>query len=140
MAYRLILNTAASKEIAWHCEHYSARGLMKSQTGAQMAQEMGIPVSALTSTFDNYNASAATKSDVWGKRFFPALPVNATDTFHVCQVAPVIHYTMGGVETNARAEVLGPNGIIPGLTSLNSIYCTLIWIFSLHYPYLFPLM
>jgi MarR-like DNA-binding transcriptional regulator SgrR of sgrS sRNA len=27
--YRLVLNTAAASEIAWHCKHYKDRGLMK---------------------------------------------------------------------------------------------------------------
>jgi hypothetical protein len=38
--YRLVLNSAAAKQIAWHCEHYAARGLMRTLTGAQLAAEV----------------------------------------------------------------------------------------------------
>lgn len=50
--YRLILNSAAGKEIEWHCKHYSGRGLMRHfSSGAELAKEMGIPASKLADTF-----------------------------------------------------------------------------------------
>lgn len=50
--FRLILNSAASKEIEWHCKHYVGRGLMhKFASGADLAKDMKIPVEKLNSTF-----------------------------------------------------------------------------------------
>merc|ERR1711966_538222 len=69
--FRLILNGAASKEIAWHCKHYCGRGLMKSfASGDEIAKEMGIEAAVLAETFSTYSKGAAEKKDPFGKKFF----------------------------------------------------------------------
>ena len=39
------------------------------KTGADMAKEMGIPVSELKNTFDKYNEGAKSKKDEFGKLY-----------------------------------------------------------------------
>ncbi|KAI9316695.1 FAD binding domain-containing protein [Dichotomocladium elegans] len=114
---RLILNTAASKEIEWHCRHYAGRGLMKKfDSGEALAKEMGIPPSKLKETFDTYNAIAAGKQkDPWGKRFFHNVPIQMSDYFYVAHMQPVLHYTMGGVEITPNAEIKSGDGCVSGL-------------------------
>lgn len=115
---RLVLNTAASKEIEWHCRHYAGRGLMKKfESGEALAKEMGIPPKQLEQTFETYNRIADGKEkDPWGKRFFHNVPIKMTDDFYVALMQPVLHYTMGGVEITPDAEIKGTNGTpIPGL-------------------------
>jgi hypothetical protein len=66
---RLVLNGKASSEIEWHCKHYVGRGLMKRfESGEALAKEMGIDASTLKKTFDDYNTSAETKKDPYGKK------------------------------------------------------------------------
>merc|ERR1719382_2330799 len=49
--FRLCLNKAASEEIAWHCKHYTGRGVMKFYaSGEELAKDMGIPVQTLIDT------------------------------------------------------------------------------------------
>lgn len=108
--YRLVLNTAASSEIAWHCKHYKDRGLMKELTGQQLAAELGIPHSKLKETCDMYNSDAdfykrTGKADRFGKVHFINTPVSADDTFHVAVVTPLVHYCMGGIAANHEAQV-----------------------------------
>lgn len=93
---RLVLNTAASKEIEWHCKHYVGRGLMKHfKNGDELAKEIGIPPSELKKTFDEYNQIAAGNvKDPWGKKYFHNYPIKMEQDFHVAQMAPVLHYTM----------------------------------------------
>ena len=93
---RLILNTAASKEIEWHCRHYAGRGLMKKfDSGADLAKEMGISPAKLKETFETYNSIAEGKvKDPWGKRFFHNVPIKMEDYFYVAHMQPVLHYTM----------------------------------------------
>lgn len=93
---RLILNTAASKEIEWHCKHYTGRGLMKKfANGEALAKEMGISPKKLEKTFEDYNDIAAgKKKDPWGKKFFQNVPIKMTDDFYVALMQPVLHYTM----------------------------------------------
>ncbi|KAG1456413.1 hypothetical protein G6F46_007544 [Rhizopus delemar] len=115
---RLVLNTAASKEIEWHCRHYAGRGLMKKfDNGEALAKEMGISPKHLEETFDTYNAIAEGKiKDPWGKRFFHNVPIKMTDYFYVALMQPVLHYTMGGVEITPDAEIKSTQGTpIPGL-------------------------
>jgi hypothetical protein len=63
------LNGKASNDIEWHCKHYVGRGLMKRfDSGQALANEMGLSPSVLKKTFDEYNTSARTKKDPYGKK------------------------------------------------------------------------
>jgi flavocytochrome c len=104
---RLVLNSKASNTLDFHTRHYSGRGLMKKMSGAELAKEIGCGNSALSSSFDDYNAIAdGKKKDPWGKKFFHNLPFSINDTFHVSVMEPVLHFTMGGIEINDHAQVL----------------------------------
>merc|ERR1711972_456709 len=140
--FRLCLNKAASDEIIWHCKHYTGRGVMKYYpTGEALAKDMGVPLSTLEEEHEkHYQAAKKQEKDpdggsfpaypsgkTWdepsgktgsGKKFFhniiPGSEV-ATEPFYVAIITPVIHYCMGGAEVNAKGEVMGANGVIPGL-------------------------
>merc|ERR1712032_519227 len=119
----LCLNSKASTEIQWHCKHYKGRGLMKSyENMGEFAKEYGIPLENIDQTFKEYNQIADKQEkdpdngpyeaygggkshDAWGKKFFHNLPMEASDSFHVAIVTPVIHYCMGGVKISPDAEV-----------------------------------
>ncbi|KAK2073940.1 hypothetical protein P8C59_008179 [Phyllachora maydis] len=104
---RLILNSKASNTLDFHTRHYSGRGLMKKMSGKELAKEIGCTPDHLQQTFQTYNAIAEGKQkDPWGKKFFHNMPVDIDDTFHVAVMEPVLHFTMGGIEINDRAQVL----------------------------------
>lgn len=104
---RLILNSKASKALDFHTRHYSGRGLMKKMTGKELAKDIGCSPEHLQKTFSTYNNIADGKEkDPWGKKFFHNLPLNVDDDFHVAVMEPVLHFTMGGIEINDKAEVL----------------------------------
>ncbi|KAI0474595.1 FAD binding domain-containing protein [Xylaria cf. heliscus] len=104
---RLILNSKASNTLDFHTRHYSGRGLMKKMTGKQLAKEIGCTPEHLQKTFTTYNAIADGKQkDPWGKKFFHNLPLDINDDFHVSLMEPVLHFTMGGIEINDKAQVL----------------------------------
>ncbi|KAF3023544.1 hypothetical protein G7054_g3568 [Neopestalotiopsis clavispora] len=104
---RLILNSKASNTLDFHTRHYSGRGLMKKMTGQELAKEIGCKPDHLQKTFQTYNAIADGKQkDPWGKKFFHNLPVDINDDFHVAVMEPVLHFTMGGIEINDKAQVL----------------------------------
>ena len=69
------LNKAASDEIAWHCMHYTGRGVMKFyESGAAFAQDMGASVSKMEKSIEaHYQASLETAKDPDGGPF-PAYP------------------------------------------------------------------
>merc|ERR1740138_1108951 len=133
--FRLALNKAASDEIHWHCKHYTGRGVMKFyESGADLAEDMGIPVQKLIDVHDaHYKAAKATEKDPdggsypaypsgksWdepsgktgsGKKFYhniiPGSQV-ASEPFYVAIITPVIHYCMGGLEIDEKSNVVGP--------------------------------
>jgi len=114
--FRLILNSAAAKEIEWHCKHYMGRSLMKKfSNGQAMAAEMKVSASVLEETFKKYNEGAKSNKDVFGKKYFHNLPFNLNDEFYVSVVTPVLHYCMGGIQINPEGHVMGPQGPIEGL-------------------------
>ncbi|ERF70244.1 hypothetical protein EPUS_00432 [Endocarpon pusillum Z07020] len=104
---RLVLNSKASNVLDFHTRHYSGRGLMKKMSGAELAKEIGCGEDALSKTFNEYNEIADGKrKDPFGKKYFHNLPFDINDTFHVALMEPVLHFTMGGIEINDKAEVL----------------------------------
>jgi len=134
--FRLCLNSVASTEIHWHCEHYKGRGVMKVySSGEDLAKDMGIDRNVLDQTMKEYTAVAAKNAqgvanapydaygggkthDPWGKKFFHNLPVEISDSFSVAIVTPVIHYCMGGLEIDEHSRVLGK-----GMKAINGLYC-----------------
>jgi len=121
--YRLVLNSAASKEIEWHCKHYCGRGLMKRfPNGEALAKEMGISPKTLEETFEAYNKYAANKNDPFGKKYFSNVPIRMNDEFHVSIVTPVLHFCMGGLEIDDNCHVYTPSKVpIPGLFAAGEV-------------------
>jgi len=108
---RLILNSKASKVLDFHTRHYSGRGLMKKMTGKELAKEIGCTPEHLQNTFKTYNEIASgKKKDPFGKKFFHNGPVDINDDFHVALMEPVLHFTMGGIEINDKAQILNSEG------------------------------
>ena len=104
---RLVLNSKASNVLDFHTRHYSGRGLMRKMTGAELAQDIGCTADHLQATFTTYNAHAdGTHPDPFKKKYFHNHPFDLSDTFHVALMEPVLHFTMGGIEIDAAAQVL----------------------------------
>merc|ERR1719439_422474 len=138
--FRLCLNSKASKEIHWHCEHYKGRGVMKGYKDMQeLCDETGIKPDVLKKTLDDHteigkkveaspnegphDAYPSGKSfDPWGKKFFHNLPTTFDDAYSIAIVTPTIHYCMGGLEINTKGEVESTaGGVIEGLYAAGEI-------------------
>merc|ERR1719195_2006742 len=147
--FRLVLNKAASTEIAWHCKHYTGRGVMKFyETGEALAKDMGGPLATIEQTHEEHyqagkkpekdpeggpypaypsgkswdEASGKTKS---GKKFYHnIIPGSAvkSEPFYVAIITPVIHYCMGGLEIDTDSAVVNATGeAIPGLYAAGEV-------------------
>merc|ERR1712151_180646 len=142
--FRLCLNGAATNEIIWHCKHYAGRGVMKVfDSGAALAQEMGVPLQKLVDVHEaHYTAAKKMEKDpdggswpaypsgkCWdepsgktgsGKKFYANMLEGskvAAEPFYVAIITPVIHYCMGGLLTTPGGEVVGKKTgkALPGL-------------------------
>ena len=72
------------------------------------AAHMGVEAAALQQQIEQYNTAAAGSGgskDAWGKQYFPTA-IDAAGAVWVGQVTPVVHYCMGGVKINERAQVI----------------------------------
>ena len=84
---------------------------MKKMSGKELAKEIGCSEDTLQKTFSDYNDIAdGKKKDPFGKKFFHNLPFDISDSFYVALMEPVLHFTMGGIEINDKAEVLNAEG------------------------------
>jgi len=120
--FRLVLNSAASKEIEWHCKHYVGRKLMKFfNNGKELAKEMNVPVETIDKTFKAYNEYAKTGKDPWGKKYFHNVPLDVNDSFHVAIITPVVHYCMGGIKISTKCEVMNKTSAIPGVYAAGEV-------------------
>ncbi|GIM14588.1 hypothetical protein Vretimale_17518 [Volvox reticuliferus] len=100
-------------------DFYCKRGLMrKAETLSAAAAAMGVPLEHLKGQLDEYaRVAAGGDVDPYGKRIFPHPPdPDQQLPLYLARVTPVVHYTMGGVAINERAEVLraGPGGAPDG--------------------------
>merc|ERR1719399_2557228 len=116
-------------------------------SGADLAKDMGVPLSVLEDTHDgHYQAAKKAEKDPdggpwpaypsgksWdepsgrtgsGKKFYhniiPGSAV-ASEPFYVAIITPVIHYCMGGLEIDVNSNVVGPKGPIKGLYAAGEV-------------------
>jgi FAD-dependent fumarate reductase len=85
-----------------------------------LSAAMTIPESVLTSTILEYNQILA-RGDPFGKVVFPS-SLELSGFFYWATVTPAVHYCMGGLQINERAQVLGTHDqIIPGLFAAGEV-------------------
>lgn len=81
-----------------------------------LAKEMGVPADQLQATLDTWNSAVKNNKDTEFDRTTGMDNDLSGAPYHAIQIAPGIHYTMGGVKINTNTEVLDKNGNpIPGL-------------------------
>lgn len=67
---------------------------------------MQVPLEQLQQQLEQYNqaATAAGSKDAFGKQYFPT-SFDTAGRFWIGQITPVVHYCMGGLEINGKAQV-----------------------------------
>ncbi|EGW32593.1 uncharacterized protein SPAPADRAFT_61660 [Spathaspora passalidarum NRRL Y-27907] len=106
---RLVLNEASGKNLEFHVKHYSSRNLMRTITGKELVAELGCTEESFKQQCDTYNKALRGESpDPFGKKYFPETPFeyDPNAKYHVAFVTRVLHFTMGGVKINDKAQVL----------------------------------
>jgi fumarate reductase flavoprotein subunit len=91
------------------------------KTLEELARVIGVDGANLARTVEAYNRYQAAKADAEFKR--PDMPRSIMrPSFFAIGVRPGVHYTMGGVAFNAKAEVLrGSGATIPGLYAAGEV-------------------
>ncbi|KAJ3108348.1 cleavage and polyadenylation specificity factor subunit 2 [Phlyctochytrium planicorne] len=101
---------------------YMFKGLIGKLEGLEkVCEEFGLDLDIVREQLEAYNVSEAAKTDSFGKTLFPCT-FDEKDAFYVARVAPVIHYTMGGLKINSKTEVQrGDGSVIKGLYAAGEV-------------------
>eukprot|EP01083_Nonionella_stella_P164440 544241_1 len=115
---RLVMNPIAVAEVAPHVRMYTKffKVLKIYKDSYALAKDMGIDVTHLIDTYNDYNERARKGWCPSGKPRFPGVPYDPDQELRVGFVEPVLHYVMGGVAIDPQARALDENKrVIPGL-------------------------
>ena len=84
---------------------YIFKGLIKDVKDLKGASNLlEVPLETLEKTLEVYANAADEYEDEFGKVAFPTVP-KKSDHFYVAFVTPTLHYCMGGIQINSKAEV-----------------------------------
>eukprot|EP01128_Nolandella_sp_AFSM9_P008614 TRINITY_DN52_c0_g1_i2.p1 TRINITY_DN52_c0_g1~~TRINITY_DN52_c0_g1_i2.p1 ORF type:complete len:525 (-),score=127.01 TRINITY_DN52_c0_g1_i2:119-1540(-) len=101
---------------------YKFKGLVQQVEGYEaLAEHIGCSLLDLEATFASYNVAMEAGKDEFGKSVFK-VGFQPTDVFQVGLITPSIHYTMGGLLIDEKAQVLNKEGTpIPGLFAAGEV-------------------
>jgi flavocytochrome c len=115
---RLVMNSISVAEVAPHVRMYTKffKVLKVYKNSYDLAKDMGIEVSNLIDTYNDYNERARKGWCPSGKPRFPGTPYSPDQELRVGFVEPLLHYVMGGIAIDTSARALDENKkVIPGL-------------------------
>ncbi|SEM77062.1 fumarate reductase flavoprotein subunit [Ligilactobacillus sp. WC1T17] len=103
-------------------DFYQQKGLVKqAESIDSLAEMLKMDTAELASTVKRWNQMATAKKDRAFQRT-TGLKVLSKKPYYAIHVAPAIHYTMGGLHINDKAEVFDQNGeIIGGLYACGEV-------------------
>jgi len=98
-------------------KQYTTLGLLEHyKSGKEFCDAVKIPYAQFCDTLRVYNDMAARGYCPSGKTLFPCTPFDPEDKYVVGVVTPLVHYVMGGILINEKAEAQHEKGhSIPGL-------------------------
>jgi fumarate reductase flavoprotein subunit len=90
-------------------------------TMEELAKILGVDPAAFATTIANYNKYQQSKNDLEFKRSSMALPLTQAP-FCSIEIEPGVHYTMGGISINGKAQALAKGGKpVPGLYAAGEV-------------------
>jgi len=116
--FRLVLNEEMRAAFGPNMGFYIKFGLITQYENVKaMAEGVGIEEEVLRQTMLDYVQSAKDGKDGFGKEVFPnGEGLNVEETIYVAEITPVIHYTMGGLSVDEKAQIYDVNdNVIHGL-------------------------
>ena len=113
----LLMNQEMANEFGNNFYFYKdVQGFIEQHSNfSELSKSVGIDYNNLEKTINSYNEAFEKKLDEFNKTTFP-YKFNLNDTIYSMIITPSIHYTMGGLKINNKAEVLDvKNKTIKGL-------------------------
>ncbi len=118
----LILDDNIRKDLK-QIEGYFHLNLAKSaETLDELAKIINVPAENLKATVEEYNKAVDSKQDKYGKKADTLEKKLTKGPYVAIEIAPGIHYTMGGVKINTNAQVIDNNGkVIPNFYAAGEV-------------------
>lgn len=118
----MILDQAVMDSMAALQENYKKGIITKAETLGALAGTLGIDAAALEGTIAAWNKAVADKSDTEFGRETGMDADLSLAPYYAIQVAPAVHYTMGGVKFDTQTRVIDTAGKpIPGLYAAGEV-------------------
>ena len=110
--FHLMLNADSAAEADKHVPLYVAKGLLRRHESLEDASKaMNVSLDVLLSTLSDYNKAARKGIDEFGKTDFAHTPwPDPSGPVYLGTVTPVVHYCMGGLETDEKGLVMSEGG------------------------------
>ncbi|MBA4347661.1 MAG: flavocytochrome c [Clostridiales bacterium] len=107
-----IADQACVERSGWSIEKCLKKGVVKSFDSIEsLAEEYSIPIDSLKHTIELFNQDIQTgKDSLFDKPILEDAPKIQNPPFFAMRLWPKVHFTMGGVGINERAEVLDRDG------------------------------
>jgi len=124
--FYIMLNSNSAAEADKHVPLYVAKGLLKRHESLEDASKsMNVTLNVLVSTLSKYNKAAIQGFDEFGKTDFAHTPwpVSSSEATPVYLgiVTPVVHYCMGGLETDENGLVMSKKNGLPVAQGLYAV-------------------
>ena len=118
----LLINEEGMKKYGQSFNYYIEKGFIKHYKNlADLCKSTGLDYINLLNTFEQYNISSNNSIDEFGKKIFPER-FDPDNELYSCIITPALHYSMGGVKINKKAEVISSNGkVIRGLYAAGEV-------------------
>ena len=119
----LVLNEEGAKLFQQNVlDFYIRRGFVQQVADINvLADFIGVNHEEIIKTFDEYNDCSIKGCDRFGKNIFPIKAFDIGQPLYVMIITPCLHYAMGGLQFNERAEVLGGDGSIKNLYAAGEV-------------------
>ncbi len=94
--------------------------MFKADTIQNLAEQLEMDPAVLQQTISDYNQAVDVQSDELGRQVFGIRIEQGP--FYAIYVTPKVHHTMGGIQINGNAQVIGRDGnVIPGLFAAGEV-------------------
>ena len=118
LPFRLLMNDVVKDAFGPNMGFYIKFGLVKEyENVASFTKDIGVNEDIVSSMMKKYVQEAKKGKDKFGKTVFPnGESYDPNEKIYAAEITPVIHYTMGGLSINDKAQILDINDdIIHGL-------------------------
>jgi flavocytochrome c len=106
-----IADAKGVEQLGWSIDRCLKKGVVKQfDRLEELASAYGLPIETLKATVESYNEYVEKKLDEeFGKPILPDASPLTHPPYYGIRLWPKVHHTMGGVQINTRAQVIGLN-------------------------------